>query len=141
MNTNEKLHVAVGIGHSGWHERFASALDEKIAQGYALDYSIINMEAHDWQTRIEPYDIVIWNPSYMGPVSAEYLKEKVYFIEKVMGKRVFPNWASIWHFESKIAQSYIFAQSHVRTPGTTLSFDWHDAHEQIQHASMPIVWK
>jgi glutathione synthase/RimK-type ligase-like ATP-grasp enzyme len=54
---------------------------------------------------------------------------------------VLPNYATIWHFESKIAQSYLFAQSLTNMPRTVVSFDYHDALQQIRQTSMPIVWK
>jgi glutathione synthase/RimK-type ligase-like ATP-grasp enzyme len=138
---NKNHHIAIGTDHNGWYEKFGKALNNKIAQGFAVDFKIINIEAHDWQTQIEPFDVIIWNPSYMGPKSAKFLREKITIIEKFMGKLVLPNWATVWHFESKIAQSYLFAHSHIKVPTTIVSFDRYDAMDQLQQSSMPIVWK
>ena len=68
----------VAVGRGAWHEEFAAALDRRIRDGAAVEYDIIDIDAHDWQERIVPYDLVIWRGRFMGPESSGHYKEKVW---------------------------------------------------------------
>jgi hypothetical protein len=58
-----------------WHEKFAEALDIKKAEGYPLLYEVVNLNRHDWIKALEPFDLLIWNPTYMGSCSAGFFKD------------------------------------------------------------------
>lgn len=136
------LRVAVGRNPVGtWHERFAEALSAKQTGGYPLEFDFVEMEKHDWIAAIAPFDLVIWMPSYNGPIYASHVKEKIYFMERFLGKLVVPNYSTIWHLESKVAQSYIFAHHGVPTPETFASFNYRDSTDRIGQTQMPVVWK
>jgi glutathione synthase/RimK-type ligase-like ATP-grasp enzyme len=124
-----------------WHEKFANALAKRTAQGDALEYALVNLERHDWIQSVASYDAVIWQPKYMGPRSASYVKEKIYFLEHYLGKLVVPSFNTVWHFESKIAQSYLFAVHTVPTPDTIVTFDYQDALACLETAHPPFVFK
>ncbi|MBU1054483.1 MAG: hypothetical protein KKC46_11745 [Proteobacteria bacterium] len=124
-----------------WHDKLAQAFDKRIDQGQIVNYSIIDIDHNDWIKTVEQFDVVIWKPAYLGAVSASYLKEKIYFIEKHMGKLVIPNFDSIWHFESKIAQSYIFKYHAIPSPKTIVTFDYKNAKELIDQMELPAVLK
>jgi hypothetical protein len=121
------LRIAVCRDTGGWDERFAEALESRIDQGADVVYAMVDIGAHDWIARLDPYDVVLWNPQFMGPFAASQFKEKVYFLERFRGKRVFPNYRSAWHFESKVAQSYLLDALDVPRPRTVVSFERADA--------------
>lgn len=133
--------IAVGTDHIGWYRRFASALDRKVSAGYPVNYRLVNMQAHAWLSQVRDCDAVLWKPPYMGIRSSSYLKEQIYFLQHIVKKLVLPNYESVWHFESKIAQSYLFAFYQVPTPRTFVSFDYADACKLVEQAKMPIVVK
>lgn len=137
--TESRLKVAVGRGT--WHDEFAAALDRRIRDGAAVEYDIVDIDAHDWLERIAPYDLVIWKGRFMGPEFAGHFKDKVYFIENTLGKVIVPGFATVWHFESKVAQSYVFAHAGVATPETVASLDYDDAWSCLRQAPYPIVVK
>jgi len=137
---NKPLKVAVGISGSQWHKRFASALEEKINDGL-LCYEFVDLARHDWLETVRPFDAVIWKPSAMGISGSSHFKEKIYVLDCLLKKLVVPNYSTIWHFESKIAQSYLFAIHNVPTPRTTATFSHQDAEEQLRAAAMPLVFK
>jgi glutathione synthase/RimK-type ligase-like ATP-grasp enzyme len=62
-------------------------------------------------------------------------------LEHLLGKLVVPNYRTIWHFESKVAQSYVFATQGIPTPRTFVSFDYADCAEALSQAKMPLVFK
>jgi glutathione synthase/RimK-type ligase-like ATP-grasp enzyme len=135
------LRIAIGADDSQWCQRFAAALDEKRQSGLPLQYEIIDLMRHDWLQAVAPYDVVLWKPVTMGVEGAAHFKEKIYVLERQLGKLVIPNYNTIWHFESKVAQSYLFEIEHIPTPATSVSFSHEDAAEQVRSAQMPLVFK
>jgi glutathione synthase/RimK-type ligase-like ATP-grasp enzyme len=133
--------VKVAVGRGAWHDEFAAALDRRIRDGAAVEYAIVDIDAHDWLERIAPYGLVIWKGRFMGPELAGYYKDKVHFIEKVLGKVIVPGFETVWHFESKVAQSYLFAHAGVATPETVATLDYDDALDCLRQARYPIVVK
>lgn len=138
---NKLLRIAIGSDLTYWHDKFAEAIERKIKAGLPLYYQIVNLENSNWLEEIDAYDLIIWKPDFMGPRIASIFKEKIYFVENFMSKIVIPNFNTIWHFESKIAQSYIFRKYKIPTPQTKVSFDFHDAIDQLDAGKMPLVLK
>jgi len=135
------IRFAIGLSTDHFHVRFAEALDGKIKQGLPVEYDVIDLNRHDWLNHIEQFDVIVWKPSLMGPQFAGHFKEKVYFIEKIMGKLVIPNYSSVWHFDSKVAQSCLFEYYKLPAPHTVVSFDYHDALQKIWNSKYPVVLK
>ena len=142
MTKNNKTRFAVGIDcYQLWHEKFAAALKKKIDEGQPLEYEVISLESNDWIDKAKEFDVIIWKSDYMGVQSSLGFKEKIFFLETIMNKTVIPNYRTVWHFESKIAQSYLFSKYEVRTPKTVVSFDFEDAVKQLEQARLPLVMK
>lgn len=141
MSQVKPLRIAVGRDRGGWHERFAQALEAKKAAGCPIDYEIVNIENHDWIEQIASFDSLIWNPGYMGVRSASFFKEKIYFVERHLKKQATPNFETIWHFESKVAQSYLFELCGIPLPATKVSFDYQNASREAKRLELPLVFK
>jgi glutathione synthase/RimK-type ligase-like ATP-grasp enzyme len=141
MSQAKPISVAIGRDVGSWHERFAEALRTRASQGLALTYDIVDLERHDWVEILEPFEVVIWQPQYMGPRSSGYLKEKIFFLEEYLHKVVVPNFHTVWHFESKIAQSWLFALLEAPVPRTVASFSYVDASAQLDESQLPLVFK
>lgn len=137
---SEPLKIAIGVSGTVWDRHFADALEKKRADGYRLRYDRVNIDAGDWLERLRPYDAVIWKPPGMGVEDALHIKEKVYALDRLLKKIIVPNYDTIWHFESKVAQSYLLAVEGVPTPATTVTFDYRDA-LQLDRAAFPLVFK
>ena len=80
-------------------------------------------------------NLVSWGRSFL------HYKEKVFVIEKILNKACFPDYQTIWHYESKIAQTYLFKYYAVQSPNTFVSFDYKDSLNFSETAELPIVFK
>jgi glutathione synthase/RimK-type ligase-like ATP-grasp enzyme len=138
---SKPVSIAIGLSGTPWDDRFAEALDEKRAAGYPLNYAQLDLDRHDWLALLRPYDVVIWKSPNMGVTRSQHFKEKVYVLEKHCGKLVVPNVDSMWHFESKVAQSHLFAAEDIPTPATTVTFSWQDAEQALAASRFPLVFK
>lgn len=124
-----------------WHERFAQALTVAREREAFFEFEVVNLDRHDWITQLAQFDAVLWKSSAMGIRAAARWKEKIYFTETYLQKLVFPSFRTIWHFESKIAQSFVFEREGVPTPRTFTSSDYVDAVAAIEQWSPPFVFK
>ncbi len=133
--------VAVGRDIIGWHEQVVVALEAAAAQRPWLSFEVVDLDHSDWIDQVASAQAVIWNPHFMGPQSAGLFKERVYFLETVLGKRVMPSFSTIWHFESKAAQSYLLDHLDVPRPRTLVTFDRAEALEKSAELGLPVVAK
>lgn len=127
--------------YSGWHQRFVDSLEQVKCSLPNLHFEIIDIDCHDWIDVCLGYDAILYKPGVLGVEASQHYKEKVFFIEKHLNKLVFPNYQTVWHYESKIAQSYLFSHYSIQSPNTFVSFDYHDASLFVKSARLPIVFK
>ncbi|GAW65834.1 hypothetical protein GPEL0_01f0907 [Geoanaerobacter pelophilus] len=134
------IRVAVCIDESKWYEKFLVSL-QQYGNPLGIESEVFNIECDDWIHKIADFDAIIWKSHYMGPESSSYFKEKIFFIQHHLKKLTVPNFETIWHFDSKAAQSYIFKNYEIPTPRTVATFDVDDALGLLQQFDMPIVFK
>lgn len=129
--------VSIGIArdHTGWWRRV-----EQAARAYDWKAETFDIERHDWLTKARSFDIIVWRPN-LDPPFCEEAKEKIYLLERVLGKRVYPNWSTFWHYDNKRAQAYLFDVHGIPTPPTFVSYSLADAEEFAERADYPIVAK
>jgi glutathione synthase/RimK-type ligase-like ATP-grasp enzyme len=135
--------VRVGVGRDRlWSDGFLAALERFRAAGAAIEYAEFDMLAADWVAQAEPFDIVLWMPYWQDPAAVSFMREKVLFLERYLGKTVVPNVASTWHYESKSAQHDWFTLLGVPTPRTVVTFTADDADARLaEETAYPLVFK
>lgn len=123
-----------------WDKGFYEALDRKLMEKKNFSYSIIDINRSDWIEQIRPFDIIIWRSPWMGRLSQHY-KEKIFLIQHHLNKKVIPNWESIWHFDSKIAQYFLFEYHNIKLPRTFVTFDYSEAIDYVKKCNYPQILK
>jgi glutathione synthase/RimK-type ligase-like ATP-grasp enzyme len=119
-----------------WSQRFSKELDRM-----NYNHEIINIDKNNWIDEIKKYDLLFWKPKFMGLKSSQNLKEKIYFMDKILSKKIVPNYETIWHFDSKIAQNYIFNEYDIPSPKTFCTFDFNEAIKFSNECNYPIIYK
>jgi len=140
MTTPPRIAVALDR-YYGWHEGFCEALRRAAGADHAVAYELVDLDRHDWVSAVAEFDAILCKSPVMGRDAAAHFKEKVYFLETHLGKLVFPNFKTVWHYDSKVAQSYILAHAQIPTPHTVASFECHDAEQCLQDSKLPLVFK
>jgi len=140
MNKKCNIGIAKRDSRSKWNQKFCEALDKKLDEGYEFSYETIDLDGDDWLKKIKPFDIIIWKSPWMGRLSFHY-KEKIFFIKNHLGKEVIPNFDTVWHFDSKIAQHFIFEKYNIKTPKTFVSFNYSEAEKYILECTYPQILK
>jgi glutathione synthase/RimK-type ligase-like ATP-grasp enzyme len=134
------IKIAICVDHNDWHGKFRQFI-KLHARRDDLIMEFVRINHDNWMDKLKEFDAVIWKSSNMGPEASGYFKEKIYFIEHYLCKLVVPNYNTIWHFESKAAQSYIFRLHSVPIPRTVATFDVDNALALLKETKMPLVVK
>lgn len=131
--------IAVAAGP--WCEGFVRALERRPGSGTRFQFEVVDLCRHDWIAQVTPCDLLLWQWGVLGPEFTGYLKEKAYFAERYLGKLLVPSFDTVWHYDSKIAQSYLFELFGVPVPRTVATFSGDDALAELKSFSFPVVTK
>src|SRR5262245_22007624 len=93
--------IGIAIDKTGWWSKY-----EELAKAMDLDHEVFEIERSDWLERTKRFACVLWRPN-LDPPYCDEAREKIYFIEQFLQKRVFPNWSTFWHYDNKRAQAYL----------------------------------
>ncbi len=127
--------LAIAYDTAGWWKKYAEFSDK-----LHVSYDIFDIERSDWIEKIKDASLVLWRPNLDSPYLQE-AKEKIYFIDKILQKRIIPNWSTFWHYDNKRAQIYLAAFQDLRFADTFVSFSRDEALDYAASATYPLVSK
>jgi glutathione synthase/RimK-type ligase-like ATP-grasp enzyme len=137
-----KIALCKGIVGSEWTDTMMTALEsEKEYFAQKTCWDLVDINCNGWIEKLAGYDAVLWPPGCMGIKPSSHLTEKVYFIQYHMKKLIVPNFESVWHFESKAAQSLLFDFYDIPTPRTVVTYSLEDAMQLLEQERYPLVFK
>lgn len=117
-----------------WGEGFETALKKR-----NLTYKKIEIDRDDWLDQVADVQNIITR----FPLKfADEGKEKLYVLESILKKNVYPNQATFWHYDNKNAQKYLSQiNKNIPLPKSFVSYSYKDALNYLKSASYPIVSK
>jgi glutathione synthase/RimK-type ligase-like ATP-grasp enzyme len=130
------LQKRINKSSSDWSNKFLERLSSN-----KIDYGYIYIDRDNWMEQVNEYDLLIWKPKFMGMESSQFFKEKIYFIQYILKKKIFPNYETVWHFDSKVAQKYLFEYLNIKSPKTFVSFDYNESTNLAEEIAYPTVFK
>src|SRR5690606_28632970 len=92
-------------------------------------------------SQAEQYDIIVWRPlsSYSGQWEA---KDKIEFLQDYMKKVTLPNKESLWFYEDKMRQQWLFDYYNLPSIKTFISHNKEEVKEYINNnGNYPIISK
>ena len=105
-----------------------------------IEYKTINCFDSDIISQLEGFDGLMWHWSHTDPKSHLMAKQLTLALEKA-GIKVFPDTNTVWHFDDKIAQSYLFESLNIPHVKTYVFFDKNKALQWAKTSSFPKVFK
>jgi len=82
-------------------ERWISYCD---ARGIA--YKIVDCYQTDIIEQLSDCEALMWNFNHKGAKDSKFAKQLLYSVQAA-GKKVFPDFNSVWHFDDKVGQKYL----------------------------------
>lgn len=87
------------------------------------------------------WDGFIWRAKH-DPKIRNLAKKTIYLFDKVLKIKTFPSWDCYWHYDDKIAQSYLFRKLNIQTPKTYIFYNKNNALDFIESREVfPLIYK
>jgi glutathione synthase/RimK-type ligase-like ATP-grasp enzyme len=90
--------------------------------------------------QISDCNALMWHFSQNNPKAILIAKQLIYSIE-ASGKKVFPDFNTVWHFDDKAGQKYLFESVDAPLVPSWIFYDKHEALSWTQNTSFPKVFK
>jgi glutathione synthase/RimK-type ligase-like ATP-grasp enzyme len=111
QNTNDKMHSTI------WTHPWIEYCKKN-----SLSYEFINPHSDNILDEIKDYQMVLWH--FSGYKYTEMLiARSVLYSAKAMGKKIFPDFNDVWHFDDKIAETYLLQAIKAPIPQSFTFYD------------------
>ena len=129
--------VLLAIHHreGSFSHRWMEYCDEQ-----GLAYRRVSCYDNDIISVLSECDALLWHWAYYVPADAVFARQLIQAIEPLR-LVVFPNRATCWHFDDKIAQKYLLEAVGAPLVPTYVFYDQSEALRWIEQASFPKVFK
>jgi len=116
---------------------------EKACQKFQVDYQVIDLTSNNWLNLISEanFNGFLACPPGLESLYKQLYDERVYIINKIMGKFVYPNFNEISLHENKKYLSYWLKANKIPLPETQVFYSKSDVLQYIKKADFPIVAK
>ncbi len=124
------------------HERKGSFSDRWIKYCYehGVPFKIVNCFDNDIISRLAPFDGLLWHWVFYIPQDVLLARDLIQTLE-AMGKKVFPDTKTCWHYDNKIGQKYLLEITGAALVPTYVFYQLEDALTWIKQVSFPKVFK
>src|SRR5690554_4995136 len=107
---------------------------------HGIDYKIINCYDTDIIDQVRDCDFLMWHWFHSDPKVFLMARQLVNSFEK-LGKPVYPNSDSCWHYDDKVGQKYLLEAVNAPLVPSYVFYDKGKAMDWIEKAVFPKVFK
>ncbi len=129
FDKNEKLHS------TNWSMPWVEYCKEN-----TLDHEIINPYENGVIKKLMEFDVVLWHYSNYSFKDMLMAKNILFTLEE-HGKKVFPSFKDAWHFDDKLAETYLLESINAPIPKSYYYYDSKSLEADINNLSFPIIAK
>lgn len=105
-----------------------------------IDYKIVNAYDNDIISHLADCDIFMWHTNHMNYKDKIFAKQLLFSLQ-MAGKKVYPDYNTVWHFDDKLGQKYLFESMGFKTPQSYVFYTKKEAMSWIKTTSLPKVFK
>lgn len=113
---------------------------ERFLNNNGLQYEYYDIYSSDWLERASNFDYIIWHTA-SDPVTQEIAQNKIYILDKILGKKCLPSFDEIWSYENKINAHYLFKSKDLPEIPTYVSHSKSDTVAYLNSIKFPIISK
>ena len=109
-------------------------------QQHNIQYKIVDAYANDILEQVADCDAFMWN--FNNNIYKDHLlaKQLIYTIQQ-MGKTVYPDYDTCWHYDDKVGQKYLLKSINAPLVPTYIFFRREEAYNWIKQTKFPKVFK
>ncbi len=127
--------IAIHKSISGFHPRWA----EYCVQNN-ISHKIVDCYENDIVEQLKDCDALMWHFHQNNPKDILFAKQLLVSIQQT-GKKVFPDFNTMWHFDDKLGQKYLLEAVGAPLVPTYIYYTKADALNWIEQTSFPKVFK
>lgn len=105
-----------------------------------LNYEIINPYNNGVVSKLMDFDIILWHYSNYS-FKDMLMAKNILFTMEEHGKKVFPSFKDAWHFDDKLAETYLLESINAPIPKSYYYYDSKSLEADINNLSFPIIAK
>ncbi|WP_143310553.1 ATP-grasp domain-containing protein [Chitinophaga vietnamensis] len=124
------------------HHTPGSFSDRWIAycESNGIDYTKVNCYHTDIISQLADCDALMWHWHHADPKAVLFARQLIYSLE-AMGKRVFPDARTCWHFDDKVGQKYLLEALGAPLVPSYVFYDPQEARQWAARTTFPKVFK
>lgn len=131
--------MKIAIHHSEASHSFSGRWIDYCKKNH-IEYKLVNAYDSDIIQQLEGYDIFMWHHYQASYKDVLFAKQLLFSLE-MAGKRVFPDWRTVWHFDDKVGQKYLLEAIGAPFVPSYVFYTKKDAYEWISKVHFPKVFK
>lgn len=105
-----------------------------------ISFKIVDCYQSDIIEQLNDCDALMWHFNHKSPKASKFARQLLFAV-KASGKKVFPDFNTVWHFDDKIAQKYLFESLHLPGVSTYVYYSETQALQWAAATSYPKVFK
>lgn len=129
--------MKIGIHHTEglFSERWIPYCESK-----GIPYKLVDCYQSDIIEQLSDCDALMWHFSHKSAKASKFAKELLYSVQ-ASGKKVFPDFNSVWHFDDKLGQKYLLEALEVPFAPAHAFYSKKEALEWVSGTTYPKVFK
>jgi glutathione synthase/RimK-type ligase-like ATP-grasp enzyme len=112
----------------------------KYCEEKGISYKIVNCYKSDIIKQLSDCDALMWHFHHASPKDCLFAKQLLYAV-RASGKKVFPDFNTVWHFDDKVGQKYLLEAINAPLVPSYVFYSRQDAVEWAESTSFPKVFK
>jgi len=129
--------MRIGIHHSkfSFSDRWIAYCESK-----SISFRLVDCFKADIMQQLSDCDALMWHFSQNNTKAILFAKQLIYSVE-ASGRKAFPNFNTIWHFDDKVGQKYLLEAVGAPLARTWIFYDEAEAIDWVRQAEFPLVFK
>lgn len=112
----------------------------KYCEDNKINYKLVYCYKSNIIEQLADCDALMWHFNHKGPKDSKFAKQLIFSVE-ASGKKVFPDFNTVWHFDDKVAQKYLLESIGAPLAPAYVFYDKKEAKEWANQTSFPKVFK
>lgn len=129
------MNLAIHDSITGFHTKWIVYCKSK-----KIPHKLVDCYSNQFIDDLKDCDVLMWHP-HQGNYKDNLIAKQILFSLEHTGVKVFPDFATAWHFDDKLAQKYLFEALNIPHVKTYAFYEKSIAFEWIKTTSFPKVFK
>lgn len=127
--------IAIHNSTSGFHPRWI-----KYCRENKIPFKLVNCYSNDIIDQLENCNGLLWHFHQNNPKDILCAKQLLFSLQQA-GKKAFPDFNTMWHFDDKLGQKYLLEAIGAPLVPTYIFYNKADALKWIEETNFPKVFK